>query len=76
MLFNSDGVSEGDLLSHAERVYESLGVSVIDVELDSSGGIEGLFDGGVFTVKRRSSIPMAEYVSRHTTAPRPEAAHQ
>lgn len=75
MLFNVDGVSEDELISHAERASESFGGSVIDVELASGGGMEGLFNGDVFTVKRRSWIPIAEYISRHTTAPRPTAAH-
>jgi hypothetical protein len=61
--------SSAQSLDRAERATASFGGTVAAVELDWKPGTAGLIHGDIFTIKRRSTLPVAEYLERHSTAP-------
>lgn len=58
-------------MERAESATALFGGTVAAVELDSNPGTAGLIHGDIFTIKRRSTLPVADYLERHTTAPQP-----
>jgi hypothetical protein len=70
VLFSDDG-PDSQSIDWAEHAAASFGGTVIAVELDWNPGTVGLIHGDIFTIKRRSTLPVPEYVERHTTAPEP-----
>lgn len=70
VLFPDDG-PDSEPTDRAEHGAASFGGTVIAVELDWNPGTAGLINGDIFTIKRRSTLRVPEYVERHTTAPEP-----
>ena len=70
VLFPYDGPT-AQSIERAERATASFGGTVAAVELDWNAGTAGLIHGDIFTVKRRSTLPVADYLERYTTSPEP-----
>jgi hypothetical protein len=70
VLFPDDGPA-AQSTERAEHAAASFGGTVVAVELDWNPGTVGLTHGDIFTIKRRSPLPVPEYIPRHTTAPEP-----
>lgn len=68
VLFPDNGPSTQSI-ERGERAAASFGGIVVAVELDWNPGTAGLIHGDIFTIKRRSTLPVADYLERYTTAP-------
>jgi hypothetical protein len=70
VLFPDNGPATQSI-RRAERATALFGGTAAAVELDWNPGTVGLIHGDVFTIKRRSTLPVPDYLERHTTAPEP-----